>query len=473
MATLRIFLANCGRRTPGFPFIVPPLGLLNIAAYARGKTGNLEFRICDQRALNCSESEIVRQAREFGADVVGLSSYTAFVPSAKRVAEGVREALPDAKIVVGGMAVSILGKEILDTIPADMAVDGEGEISFELILQARLSGAGFDTIPGLIWRDSPDHITCNPGQAPIIEDLDSLPFLAYDLLDWPAYWKHPPLTPQPPTRQSFNFTSRGCPYRCTYCHSFFGKKFRFQSAERVVAELAHFADTYGVRESGFLDDCFNFDRERVLRICELMRKRDLKLSMAVGVRTDLLDEEVIDTLADRGFAYPTFPLDSGSQHVQKLINKHLNIDKYLKNVDYATRKGVFAHGCVIAGFPGETQEDVETTIRVTSESALHTCTFLVITPYPSTALYDELSQTQPEKLARVPFLAADYYSSRVQFSEMSDEDFFKLWGTAWREFYLTRGRIARIIRDYPKRSYLPVYGFLTARHAVQTLISPK
>ena len=181
------------------------------------------------------------------------------------------------------------------------------------------------------------------------------------------------------------FSSRGCPCKCTYCHEVFGKRFRAGSPERLVAELEHYVKVFGVTDFEFLDDIFNFDRKRVLEICDLIAKRNLKLRINFpnAVRTDALTEEVLDALVGAGLYHSAFALESGSPRIQKFMRKRLNIDKFLQGVKWATNRGVFAHGFAMLGFPTETEEDMKATLEVACNSRLHTAAFFTVIPFPA------------------------------------------------------------------------------------------
>ncbi len=340
---------------------------------------------------------------------------------------------------------------------------GEGESAFERVIRARQEGADLTSIPGLLWRDAGGAITRNPGSTPLIEELDALPFLAYDLLDVSKYWAVQGQAHLAPRKYLSLFSSRGCPCRCIYCHRVFGKRFRAHSPERVVAEIEHYTKIFGVTDIEFLDDIFNFDPKRVLDICDLIAKRNLKLRISFpnGVRTDLLTEEVLDALVGAGLYFSGFALESGSPRMQQFIGKHLDIDKFLRGVRWATDRGVFAHGFTMLGFPTETEEDMQATLDVACNSRLHTAGFFSVIPYPGTELYAYVAKNAPDKLKGFGYDDLQFTGSRVNLSEVADEVLFGYQRAGWRRFYLNPARMARIVRDYPNPwfllHYLPMY----------------
>jgi anaerobic magnesium-protoporphyrin IX monomethyl ester cyclase len=434
------------------------MGILCLAAYLRGRLGP-DLLLMDQRVENASVEAVVQRAADFGADVVGLSVMTPFASLLGPVTQGLRAALPEAFIVIGGPHVSAFEAGALAGNVADAAVAGEGESAFEQVIRARQEGEDLTGVPGLLWRNGGGTVTRNPGLAPLIEDIDALPFPAYDLLDVSKYWALPSMAQLPPRKYLSLFGSRGCPCRCIYCHRVFGKRFRASSPERLVAEIEYYVKAFGVTDIEFLDDIFNFDSKRVLDICALIAKRNLKLRINFpnAIRTDVLTEEVIDALVGAGLFHSAFALESGSPRMQQFMGKHLNIDKFLQGVRWATDRGVFAHGFAMLGFPTETKEDMQATLEVACNSRLHTASFFTVIPFPNTELYAYVAKNEPAKLKGVDYDDSEYTGSRINLSEVPDEVLFGYQRAAWRRFYLNPARIARIVRDYPNPWHLPYY----------------
>jgi anaerobic magnesium-protoporphyrin IX monomethyl ester cyclase len=455
---LRVFLASLGRRTVNLPNSTPPLGILCLAAYLRSKL-DLEFLLMDQRIENASVESVVRRAADFGADVVGLSVLTPFASSLGPLTRGLRKSLPNAFIVLGGPHVSAFQEAALAGNVADGAVSGEGEIALEQVIRVRQDGADLTGIPGLIWRTAEGAVTRNAGEIPLIEDIDELPFPAYDLLDVRKYWAVPPMMQLPPHKYLSLFSSRGCPCRCSYCHRVFGKRFRASSPERLVDEIEHYVKVLGVTHFEFLDDIFNLDPKRVLRICDLIAKRNLKLRINFpnAIRTDALTEEVVEALVGAGLFHSAFALESGSPRIQQFMGKHLNIDKFLQGVKWATDRGVFAHGFTMLGFPTETEQDMQATLDVVCNSRLHTTTFFTVIPFPNTELYAYVANHAPDKLRGIDYDDSEYSGIRINLSEVPDEVLFRYQRTGWQRFYLNPARMARIVRDYPNPWFLPYY----------------
>ncbi|HON59950.1 MAG TPA: radical SAM protein [Smithella sp.] len=302
-------------------------------------------------------------------------------------------------------------------------------------------------------------IIANSGEVPLIEDLDSLPVPAYDLIDLPFYWKETRFFLNSGSRYASLFSSRGCPYKCFYCHRIFGKQFRYQSAERIVSEIKYLKKKYNINDIEFLDDVFNLYRPRMIDFCEKLPRQvpGIKIALPNGVRTDILKFEDIDALAEAGLYYCSFALESGSPRIQKLIGKELDISKFKKNVDYAAKKRIFTNGFTMLGFPSETGSDIQMTIDAACNSLLHLCSFFTATPFANTVMYEMAKSRCPERLARLRYDNMEYGDVFINLSDVPDEELFRYQREAWRRFYLKPSRIMRIIRDYPNPLMIPFY----------------
>jgi anaerobic magnesium-protoporphyrin IX monomethyl ester cyclase len=459
MKRLRLFLANIGRRTATYYLATPPMGILYLASYLRTKF-ELDIKLVNQRAEDLSTDQVVRRAAAFGADIVGFGCITTGGHMLGDLTRKARQALPNALILVGGPHTSAFRELVMEGTEADAAVVGEGELAFEQIIRERFDGAGdFSRIPGLIWRDRDGQVITNPGQTPMVEDLDTLPPPAYDLIDLRKYWPLQSMTPLPKRRYISLVSSRGCPYQCMWCHNIFGKRFRAHSPERMIDEIEQGIRRWGITDVEFLDDIFNLDKKRVIEFCDLVHRRNLrfKITFPNAVRTDILDRDVVDALADTGLYFCSFALEAGSPRIQQYTGKRLNIPQFLQGVEMAVSRGIFANGFAMLGFPTETEADMQQTLDVACASKLHTVSFFTVMPFPHTRLYDEVMRLHPERLAHMNYDNVNYATAKVNCSEVPDEVLYYYQREANRRFYLSPKRILRILRDYPQPQWLPFY----------------
>ena len=197
-----------------------------------------------------------------------------------------------------------------------------------------------------------------PGSS--IPDLDSLPYPDYSLVDLEAF-SNQYLTFSAKIYQPHAniLTTRGCAYRCMYCHHILGKKFRARSPENVLAEIRFLHERYGVTDFQIIDDIFNFDIDRAKTVCNLLIKSGLKLTLSFpnGVRGDIMDEELIDKMAEAGTKYVSYAVETASPRLQKLIRKNLDLDRVFRAIEYTAKAGIITRGFFMLGFPTETEAE--------------------------------------------------------------------------------------------------------------------
>ncbi len=458
MKPLRLFLANVGLRSYLYPLATPPLGPLYIAAYLRTKFP-MEIKVVNQRLEGCTYDALARMALDFEADIVGLGSMTPTAHGLPPVINAIRAERPDMFIVLGGPHASAFGPDILIDNNADAAVCGEGELSMEMIVEARRTGSGLNHIPGLVWRSPEGEIITNPGDTPVVQELDTLPMPAYDLIDVRRYWRVQSMPPIPRRNYLSMLSSRGCPYSCMWCHNIFGRRFRAHSPERIVEEIAHYVKEYGIDDIEFVDDSFNLDRQRVFDFSDqlLQKNGPIKIAFPNAVRADLLDEATVDALVEAGVYFSSFALETGSPRLQEFTGKRLDIPKYVNAISLAAKRGVFTNGFMMLGFPTETEAEMQETIRIATESDLHTASFFTVTPFPNTALHEYAKKHYPEKLQHISYSDINFCQIRVNMSTVSDETLYYYQRKAERAFFLKPKRIYRILRDYPQPHLLPLY----------------
>ncbi|HDP33988.1 MAG TPA: B12-binding domain-containing radical SAM protein [Candidatus Hydrogenedentes bacterium] len=454
----RLLLALVGPPPKELLYVTPPLGLMYIAAWLREQFA-LDIRIVNQRLEKWTTERLAREIIEYAPDIVGLGCMTPSAYALPELTKAVRKALPKSLIVLGGPHVAAFGAEALASTSADVAVPGEGEVAMEQIVRAFLEDDSMENVPGIFRREQDGTVVTNEGTAPFVEDLDSMPMPAYDLIDHRQYkWAYS-MTVVPNRNYLSLFSSRGCPYGCIYCHNIFGRRFRAHSPERMVEEIKYYIKKYGIDEIEFVDDCFNLDRKRLLSYTELLLREvgPIKTTFPNAIRGDLLDEETVLALVNGGLYYTALSMESGSPRIQKVIGKNLDIPAFLKGVELCAKNGVFTTGYNMLGFPTETAADMEATIRETSESYLHFSTFFRATPFPGTSMYEYARKHCPEKLADISYDEMEYSLMRINLSAESDEVFDYYVRKAYRSFYLRFDRTCRILRDYPKPYILPLF----------------
>ncbi len=439
-----------------------PLGIGYVASYLLSKRPQDSVKIIDGRNRRLSHERVTEQAQTFSPDLIAISAINFEADQVKILAGLLKQALPSAPIVLGGPYASANRASILEKDPhLDFVAVCEGEETFcELVaaLEQKSDPAG---VRGIYFREN-GKINFT-GERPLLQDLDQLP-LDWDLLEPKSYFRRGGRNSENIVKYSHRtltaLTSRGCPYGCIFCHNIFGKKFRGRSPAQVVSEVAMLREKYGVEELELVDDGFNLNLKRAKDICRGLIARDLGLHLSLpnGIRGDLVDEEFLDLLKAAGFYRIAFAVESASPRIQKLIKKKIDLAKVAWAIAQTSKRGMIATGYFIMGFPEETEEDIEMTIRFARESKLSVASFFYLNPFPGTevARMAEAKNLQ-EKLFR------DYSTMTVNLSRVSDARLHQLNKRAYRKFYLDPARVWRILKVVPKNFRTLTNAFLVFR----------
>ena len=429
---------------------VPPLGLLYLSAFLK-KHGYRDVTILHPDVQEPRGAELEKAVAGSGADIVAISAITAEGRSMHELARLAKRLRPQALVVVGGAHPTGYARDCLKDPAIDIAVRGEGELTLLELVRSREAGRSCDAIHGISYRRG-GEIVSNPARE-FIEDLDTLPFPDWDAVSPDAYARFIPQTPVLfGERYGSVLTSRGCPYRCVFCHGVMGKKFRPHGPERVIGELAALSARWSLRHIEVADDIFNYDRERTLLILRGLAHADLGLKLHLcGIRMELLDREMIDLMAQAGVVYAATGLESGSRRMQRAIRKNVDLERFRDLSNHMVKRRIFVTAGFMLGFPGETVKEIFATLRYAWSLKIHTAMLAFYHPYRGTELGDALPAGQA--------LGADddllpFYSS-VAGIHCSSLSAWKLMLLKWlgnTVFYFNPSRIFRILRDLPNPS---------------------
>ena len=371
-----------------------------------------------------SLDQIVKEVEKFSPQVVGITClFSAQFITVARLAKKIKEQFPEIITVTGGTHPSFLPEDSLTRAPdLDYIVIGEAEESFPQLLQALSKGTGLESIDGLAWRDN-GSIRINP-KARYIQDLDTIPFPARDLLPIEKYFKiNTPFMFFSKSPRNISFiTSRGCPFRCRFCSSchYWGKGQRFRSIENVLAEMEELKNRFGVEELKFEDDNLLANTRRAKELFRAMieRKFNFHWNMPNGALVKALDDdELLDLMKESGCYEVILAFESGDQEVvDKIIKKPLDLEKGKEIAKKVKAHGIDTHAFFIIGFPGETKAQIMNTLNYAKSIALDKIYIFLFNPLPGTGLYEEA-------IARGLFKQEDLYHENYGFTGLTTDEF--------------------------------------------------
>jgi len=447
----KVLLATLYKRQRNYQ-VGPPLGVMYLAAALR-RAGH-EPRIMDLRARQESLSLETDQITHFVPDVVGFSTV---IPEATLLTEAVRltkQKFPYARVAVGGPYANSSTLEVLKIQAVDAVVRGEGEHVLPRLVEAWGRGEEHPELPGVGYPG----ITLGEVPAPI-EDLDALPWPAWDLVNFSLYHRRPRHGYLYKYQEYFSVLStRGCPYHCIFCQNIFGKQYRTRSARSVADEVTELVQKHGIREIHFVDDAFNLDLDRAKQICDLIVERGLKIAITfpAGLRADRMDRELIDKLAAAGAYKIPYGIETASPRLQRDLKKNVNLGKLKTIIEYTASRKIIAQGFFMVGFPTENESEIKETTIFALRSKLHFITFNHVNVFPGTELWTIAAELG--KLKDYDPANCDYDNPPVHLSDVPVGRIKALVRNVHLRFYLNPRRLWRIWRVLPRKKHF--FGFI-------------
>ena len=368
---MRLLLVNAIDAARAVETVFPPLGLGYLAAVLKKNFSSIEVRIVDR--------EVEAAIKAFCPDAVGVSAVSQNMGLATRIGAYCKSV--GITVFLGGVHVSLLPESLPGTF--DFGVAGEAEKTIVDLIGYLSDGGGPDSpeiegIKGLILHNGPE--TRLTGERSPVENLDTLPFPDRTLLDIPR------------GRTTYLFTSRGCPYRCTFCASTrFWDRVRWFSADYVAEEIAHVVDAYRPWAISFYDDLFIGHRKRLREIVDLLCARGLnrKVKYSFACRADLVNDELVEILKPLDIQMVCMGLESGCQRtLEYLKGGGATIEQNRKAVKLLTDARINVQGTFIIGSPEETEEEILETLAFIRKSDLVNFEVYLLSPFPGTPVWE-------------------------------------------------------------------------------------
>jgi anaerobic magnesium-protoporphyrin IX monomethyl ester cyclase len=308
----------------------------------------------------------------------------------------------------------------------------------------------FADCEGLTYKTTDGQIHNNPDRTPIA-DLDSLPWPAYHLFKMGNYTNLQPATDHVDGARSFSImTSRGCPYRCTFCsQSIMPIKWRSRSPENVLLEWRHLVEDMGAQEIGILDDSANIRVKRLEELAHLLIENKLNHVPWIfvnGIRANLASLELLTLLKKAGLHRVAFGVETGDPDILLTIDKKVDHDTIRQAFKNAKAIDLETIAFMIIGLPGETRETMQKTIDFAIELDPIIANFSMMTPYPGTKVY-EIVKRQGR------FLINDWedyvffdQQARYELGDMTAELVEEMYRKAYRQYYLRPSPIMRRLK---------------------------
>lgn len=345
------------------------------------KEYGLPYKIIDMRLgydLSCVLDEIERN----NLGLIGLTCFSYGHSKVYDVVRGIKRQ-SHVPVVIGGPHASAIRGKLLEDVPADFAIQDEGEYTMLELVEALSDGAkDLSSIKGLLWRKGEEIIEneCRPP----IRNLDELPFPAYEEFELEKYLCHT-------DKYIPILTSRGCPFLCNYCsvRISMGQAFRPRSPENVLSEIEHWYKR-GWQTFDVNDDTFTLDMKRTMNICEAIINKGLKIKYNLynGINAGKVDAPLLEAMRDSGCRFLSYGCEAGNNDVLKTIKKGITVEDVENAVNLTRTAGINHAVNFIVGHPTETYDKAKDSINLAKRLPCNFVNFYNLVPYPGSELFD-------------------------------------------------------------------------------------
>ena len=416
-----------------------PCALLYAAAMARRE--GWKTHIVDLHVEDLTVDGIVDRIAGQAPDVVLFDTMTPSAAVAIDTSRRLKDRLPDVLLLGVGQHASEAPKDLL---LGEGAYDGILLGEHEHALLEILRGAELREVDGTAWRDG--DTLGQHGEKQELKDLGTLPPISPEGLLLDRYRMRSVAVPQfGKVRWGFMLTSRGCPYPCTFCsptlRQSYGRGFRAQAPEEVVADMERLHRDWGVTAYYMIDDVFSLHKGRVKAICEGLIALDLPIHWTIQTRADLLNPEMCQLLKQAGCVAVKMGIESGVPRILDLIKKKETREQMLSAASAVHGSGMRLTAYYMLGHPTETRQEMEATFAYAKEIDADMIQVAFHTPYPG-------SDTWAQYAGEVTDLSElnHYETQHLNASEVDSETLEALQRQFYLRYYLAPKTLSRYLR---------------------------
>lgn len=361
-----------------------------------------------------SNEKINDEISNFSPDIVGISVlFSNLLESAHNVAKIVKRVNKKTHVFLGGNHISsavsdyqysVLNKdsglpdyiEDLENDHFDFAMIGEGEFSVVELCKKLVKNENISNVPGLVKKIGNRKYLINPPKR--VHDLNLLPQPSRHLVNMEGYFKigafHSAKSRS--KRVLSVMCSRGCPEKCTFCSTpgMWGQNTRWRTTQHIMNEINSDVKKYNIGEIQFEDDTITVNKKNLFDLCHELEKLGLPWCTPNGTKVNYhfnKQEEMYKRMAGSGCYQITLACESGSQRVlDNIINKRLPLDTIYPSIENAKKAGMLVHTFWIIGYPGETYDEIQKTVKFAMNSGADSFSFAILSPLPGTPIYRQV-----------------------------------------------------------------------------------
>jgi len=390
-------IATPGQKYRSVISFVPPVGI----AYLAGALIHQGFKVdvIDQFASGQSNGDILDKIKREKYDLVGISCLTPSISNIKRISRLIKE-FSDSKIVLGNIHATVFPDEMLKQGFGDFVVRGEGEFVFVELARAIRDKQPIEEVKGISFIKN--GLVTHNAQSPLTEDLDSIPYPAWEALDFRLYKRYPMLGIYDEIILPIQ-ASRGCTHNCIFCsQNIMYKKPRYRDTGKVLDEIEHMHNKFQTRWFGFNDAYFPFSESHGLDFCDQLMKRGLhkKIRWITETRVNKVSLKLLKQMKRAGLRLIMYGFEVGNQAVLDSIRKQTTLKQAEDAMRFTKKAGIQSLGLFMLGLPQDTEETCRQTIDFAIRLSPDMAKFNITIPQPGSELYnitkESLIDAKPE-----------------------------------------------------------------------------
>jgi len=423
---MKILFINPSLR-PGAKRRQLPVGLAYVMT-ATQKAG-FQFDLIDMDIDQISMTDLTSMLSNKTYDIYALGCIVTGFRYVREIAEIIKKTNPESLIVAGNSVATSIPEILLNHTQVDIAVLGEGDVTFVELVKAHDSGSGMSDIAGIAFKEN--NAIVYTALRPIIKDIDSIGFPDWNIFDLQKYGSYAHVNANVFSKQQVICyplnSARGCPFACTFCyHVFKGKKYRKYSEAAVRCEIQRLHREFSCDFISFWDELTFPNKKSVERmVCEL-EKLDFAVTWEAPVRGDLFTDDDIPLIKDLkavGCDNLSFSLENASPVILRAMNKKMDVTQFIRQAKALWKAGVPPLTSIVFGYPQESPETIRETIAVCEECQIYPSVGFLL-PLPGTPIY-EWAKKEGYIQDEVAYLegSGDRQDFHINLTSMSDEEF--------------------------------------------------
>ena len=405
-----------------------PIGLGWITAVLENEGHKVD--ILDINAWRYKKDQVVDILRQKGKeyDIFGISGMITVYNYTKWLQNTIKQMYPDKLVVDGGAGPTSIPQIYLKN-GADVVAIGEGELTMLDLAETVQNKGDLGNVEGIVWKNDGAMITNAPREA--IQNLDELPIPGWEKFPIEEIYLGNNILRKYNYQRSLNMlASRGCPFRCNFCHDGFGERTRWFTADYMIDHIKYLIDRYKIQYLRFDDETFVGNRKRTIEFCQRMIDENLGIQWGCTGRVNVMNEELLNMMKEAGCIDINYGIESGSQKMLNSMQKDATAEQADKSLMLTRKVGITPIISLMVGAPGENRDTIQEQVEFCKRNNFRVDHMFICTPTPRTGLYTMLMQQgrikDEEKFVDEMSTRGDFWANiLVNMSDLSDEDLIK------------------------------------------------